>query len=305
MILVVGLSPAWQRTLRFERLTIGGVNRTSAVQETAAGKGVNVVRVVHTLGGQARLITVAGGSRGRLLTASLRAEGLAVDAVRVQSETRICQTLLHGDGVTELVEEAGPLTPAEVAEVRAVFRHRLQRARLVVLSGSVPRGCSGDFYALLAREAQQQAVPVLVDAQGEQLLRVLAARPALVKVNRTELLAAFGGRNLRRAMQQAVARGAGWVVITHGPRDVLAFEQASRRWWRCAAVRLQAVNPIGSGDALLAGLAHALVRGAAMQAAIELGVACGAANALTASAGVVRRADVERFRRRVRCRQVE
>jgi tagatose 6-phosphate kinase len=72
MILVVGLSPAWQRTLKFSGFRIGKVNRASGVNETASGKGVNVTRVARQLGADVRLLTVAGGHRGKLLTQSLK-----------------------------------------------------------------------------------------------------------------------------------------------------------------------------------------------------------------------------------------
>ena len=67
MILVVGLSPAWQRTLQFEKLIPGKVNRAKRVRETASGKGVNVARVASILGAKIRLLTVASGHRGELL----------------------------------------------------------------------------------------------------------------------------------------------------------------------------------------------------------------------------------------------
>ena len=64
MILVVGLSPAWQRTLAFEKIVSGRVNRATHVDEVASGKGVNVARVASILGVDVRLLTVAGGDRG-------------------------------------------------------------------------------------------------------------------------------------------------------------------------------------------------------------------------------------------------
>ena len=70
MILVVGLSPAWQRTLEYERFVVGKVNRAKQITEIASGKGVNVVRVAQQLGAKARLLTVAGGRRGALLKKS-------------------------------------------------------------------------------------------------------------------------------------------------------------------------------------------------------------------------------------------
>src|SRR5690349_10488235 len=96
MILVVGLSPAWQRTLVFEEIISGKVNRARQVGETASGKGVNVARVASILGGDVRLLTVAGGTRGRLLHAELKRQKLSGHVVPVKAETRICQTLLGG-----------------------------------------------------------------------------------------------------------------------------------------------------------------------------------------------------------------
>jgi len=95
MILVVGLSPAWQRTLVFEEIIPGKVNRATGLTETASGKGVNVARVASILGADVKLLTIAGGRRGQLLKAQLKRQGLNARVVSVNAETRICQTLLH------------------------------------------------------------------------------------------------------------------------------------------------------------------------------------------------------------------
>jgi len=50
VILYVGGTPAMQRTLRFPRLEVGGVNRASEVRVTASGKVVNAARVATVLG---------------------------------------------------------------------------------------------------------------------------------------------------------------------------------------------------------------------------------------------------------------
>ncbi len=276
MILVVGLSPAWQRTLEFDSLVPGKVNRAVRVSEMASGKGVNVARVARQLGAKVRLLTVAGGCRGRQLMAGLPS---AVVVVRVKAETRICQTLMAGGVITELVEEAGPLSRAEVASVMRHFDRQQARARLIVLSGSVPAGCGDDFYARLIRRAR---VPVLVDAHGRQLSHAMAARPLVVKVNRDEF---------------REGAGAEWVVISDGPRPVGV--RHGRERFTVTPPRVNAVNTIGCGDAMMAGMAVALARGEAMPAAVRFGVACGAANALTPQPGFVHAADVKRLFRKV------
>jgi tagatose 6-phosphate kinase len=277
MILVVGLSPAWQRTLWFASFAPGRVNRAVRVSEMASGKGVNVARVARQLGARVRLLTVAGGARGRRLAAGLPPSVV----VRVRAETRMCQTLIAGGGITELVEEAGALSRAEVAAVWRQFERLQARARWIVLSGSVPAGCGEDFYARLIRRAR---APVLVDAHGRPLVHAMRARPFLLKVNRDEFRAGAGA-------------GAEWAVISDGARPVEV--RHGRQRWTVTPPRVRAVNTIGSGDAMMAGLAVALARGAEMPEAVRFGVACGTANALTERPGFVNPADVKRFLRKV------
>jgi fructose-1-phosphate kinase PfkB-like protein len=63
--------------------------------------------------------------------------------------------------------------------------------------------------------------------------------------------------------------------------------------WR--SPRVTAKNPVGSGDAMMAGIAVGLWRGESMVEAIRLGIACGAANAMTVEPGFVRLTDVKRL----------
>lgn len=266
MILVVGLSPAWQRTLEFQKFIPGTVNRATRVTEIASGKGVNVARVARQLGARVRLLTVAGGVNGVRLVRSLG----PASVVRVRAATRMCQTILAGGTATELVEEPGRLSRDEVAKVMRRFDRELSRARLLVLSGCVPAGCGDGFYARLIRRAKRAGVPVLVDVQGAQLLRAAQAGPMLVKINRTELEAVPGLPRVE------------WLIVTDGARWVTC---RGAQTFRVRPPRVKAVNPVGSGDAMLAGMAVALSRGESMRDAVRLGVGCGAANALSAVPG--------------------
>ena len=195
MILVVGLSPSWQRILEYERFVVGKVNRAKQVTETASGKGINVVRVAQQLAAKARLLTVAGGYRGALLEKSLREQDIDARIVHVAAETRICQTIIaRGFTTTELVEEAGALTKNEVRDVLSRFEMEMREAKLVVLTGTIPPGCGNGFYARLIREARRHDIPVLVDTQRMHLIDAVRRKPLLVKINQDELAAASGAR---------------------------------------------------------------------------------------------------------------
>jgi tagatose 6-phosphate kinase len=283
MILIVSLSPAWQRTLEFDKIIPGKVNRAKRVSEMASGKGVNVARVAAILGAEVRLLTVAGGARGRLLRAQLQGQRFGACVMSVKAETRICQTLLCNGEATELVEEAGALHGSEVKEVLHAFAMEVRKAKLVVLTGTVPNGCGDGFYARLVEESRRRGMRVLVDAQKAQLQNALKQRPFLVKINRDELAAVTH------------LRGARWAVITDGAKAVRVTDGSSGRPSIVKPPRVKAKNPIGSGDAMLAGVAVGLLEGRPMVEAVRLGVACGAANAMTIEPGFVRLSDVKRL----------
>jgi tagatose 6-phosphate kinase len=247
-----------------------------------------------------KLLTVAGGQRGQLLKAQLKRQELNTHVVPVKAETRICQTLLSGDATTELVEEAGPLTSVEIREVLRVFTLNVRKADLIVLTGTVPKGCGDDFYAHLINESTRHGVRVLVDAQKLQLRNALKRRPFLVRINRDELGAATaiktaGRKSVLPALGKLMRRGAHWAVISDGTKRVYVSATPGTSVSTFTPPRVQARNPIGSGDAMMAGIAVELARGQPILEAVRFGVACGAANATTAEPGFVRMKDVRRL----------
>lgn len=314
MILCVGGTPAMQRTLLFSRLKVGEVNRAREVRVTASGKAVNAARVVTILGGRALLATFLGGDAGRFVAQQLKAEGVSQEVVWVEGDTptRVCVTLLPDGGpATELVEEALPVSDSDLAALEKVVKRRLDEARAVCLTGSLPPGVSDDAYARLAMAARKAGVPVLVDGQGASLLASLAARPFIVKPNLEEASSALGletGGDPRTTALTAVdallKSGASWALVSVGASGSVLGDVNGGRW-QVTSPRVDARNPIGSGDALAAGLLLAVSHGASVPDAAAFGTACAAANALTTTAGVVDPATVVALRPQVRLISLE
>ncbi len=300
MILAAGLSPAWQQTLLFDSLRVGEVNRAREAHWTASGKVVNAGRALHILGRarrgpSARTLAVLGGLSGEAAERSLAGDGVDLVLVRTATRTRTCTTVIaRGQGtITELVENAGPVAPAELDEFRARFRELARGAEAVVVTGSLPAGAGAGYYRSLL---EGMAAPVVLDARGPELLEALALRPFLVKPNREELGMTLGGplqdeAALRAAMEEISRRGARWVLVSQGRDAALAFGEG--KFHRFRPPRVETLNPIGSGDCLAAGVAHAVVKGSTALDAIRLGMACGAENARTLLPGTMEPAGVE------------
>ena len=302
-ILVAGLTPTVQRTMRFDRFAMGGVNRAKETRVTASGKGVNVARIATLLGEKAKVVQILGGDSGRFVARELDRQEIPHATVWADDDapTRVCTTLLVTDGpTTELVEEAAAVSPHDVALLLAQFKTDLMEAKILCCSGSLPPEVAPDFYARIIREAKAMGIPAIIDTQKEPLRIALGERPFLVKPNREEAamtlrlqLSGVPEADARAAITALTNAGAQWALISMGAQGSLLGDGESL--YRIVSPQIAAVNPIGSGDSLAAGIAVSYVRGHSVPEATVFGTACAAANALSPTSGELRPEDVDRL----------
>ena len=86
-------------------------------------------------------------------------------------------------------------------------------------------------------------------------------------------------------------RGARCTIITDGPGAVQA--KLDGRHYRALPPTIAAVNPIGSGDCLMAGITDAWLSRLDPEPTLRHGIACAVANALVWDAGAVDRGAVQ------------
>lgn len=125
--------------------------------------------------------------------------------------------------------------------------------------------------------------PVILDIRGQDLHDCLPLKPFLVKPNRDELGWTVGRKlstesEILLAMHELRDRGTQWVVISQGADSLLASGPDGD--FRILPPRVDAVNPIGCGDSLAAGIAVGVTEGLNVIDAIRLGVAAAVENAL-------------------------
>lgn len=308
-ILCIGTTPAVQRVMIFPRLMLDAVNRATATLDGAAGKSVNVAKVLKVLGEQPIATGFLGGDRGEFLRAALAGEGIESDFVTVTTRTRQCLTVIDeaAGTQTELVEESRPVEPADFDKLNAAIRRHVPECQAMVLSGTIVTGGPVNLYFDCTQLAERVGALSVVDAHGAALIEALKAKPGLVKPNRSEL-AATVGRELKddaeamKAMRELCERGAQRVAVTAGKEPSLAFD--GKNFWRLVTPQIRAMNPIGSGDAFTAGLVSRLVHGDDLGEACRWGAAAGAANALTMMTGEVNLEDMEQLARQVEIRKI-
>lgn len=276
MIVAAGLTPAWQRIMVFDRLALGEVNRAARIVECISGKVTNTAIAARSLGGDVTAVLPIGPNVWQEVTRETAELNLACEFVLTAAPTRTCVTVIDraSGQVTELVEDAAPLAPSELAAFAERLRRCCAKAELLVFSGSLPRGTPAETYRDLLSECP---IPIIADFRGPGLMAVLPLRPLLVKPNRSELEATLArsfrdDQDLIAGMQELCRRGAVWTVVSQGSAAVWLASQ--REVYRFDPPSPDAVeNPIGCGDALAGALAWALHNGVSVPEAVRLGVA--------------------------------
>jgi len=281
MIVAAGLTPALQQILKFERLAPGQVNRASEAHLCASGKVLNVGLALHRLGGPSLTLAVIGGSTGKSIDEEFDALGVEHRWIWTGTRTRMCTTILDREAsvTTELVENAGPVTSEELKEFTRCYTEILPRARMVVLSGSLPAGVPKTYYRDLVSAAR---VPVVLDASGKELLEALPMKPFCIKPNREEFGRTLGrplhtSSELASAIKEVHEMGAKHVLVSNGAEALWA--SGPDGLFEFSPAKVRTVNPIGSGDCLAAGFAWGVSNGMSVHDAVCLGMAAAAENA--------------------------
>jgi tagatose 6-phosphate kinase len=289
VIVTVTPNPAWDVTYHLERMIRHGANRPASVAGRAGGKGVNVARVLRSLGVAVTAVAPLGGATGERIRADLAAADIALTAVPVAGETRCTTTIVETDsgGATSLNELGPARTAREWALVVAATAELLPDASVLVLSGSLPPGVSVSGYAELVTLARAARVPVLLDASGPALSAGVAAGPDVVKPNADELLAVTGEADPLRAVARLArtARAGTAVIASFGPEGMVAGTDEG--WWRATPPASVRGNATGAGDAAVAALARGLAEGGPWPDRLRDAVALSAAAVAAPMAGDV------------------
>lgn len=303
-ILTVTANPAIDRYLTIPNLTPGAIHRAPDVLRLPGGKGLNVARTVRRLAGRVEACILAGGHSGRWVVGQLERAGIVTGVAWAGHETR-ANTVIYdplSGLLTEAYEVGEPVDAAAWARFERLFERMVAGKSLVTFSGSLPPGAPDDGYARLIAAAHRHGARVLLDTAGEALAAALDARPALVKVNQAEASGLLGrpveAGDVWAATAALLELGAEVGIVTLGAAGLAAARRDGARW-RVAAPPVDAPVAVGSGDALLGGLATALWRGLPLVGALRYGAAAGAANAATLGGGLVERAAVDALAPRV------
>jgi 1-phosphofructokinase/tagatose 6-phosphate kinase len=300
MIITVTLNTAIDKTLSVPNFRLGRRHRTVEQTTMPGGKGVNVARVLKTLGAPVIATGFTGGPTGTRIVDQLTQLSVLSDFVRIREESRTNTAVIDPTtGEQTEINERGPKVSEQEIELFVdKLLYLAKGASLCVFAGSLPREVDVDIYARLIRELKRIGVTTVVDTDGDPLRRAVRADPDVVSPNVLEAEELVGhefndDEDRLIAVREMVGLGAREAVMTM-PDGCFAQMHPKEPNGEPCLYRVRVVPgvvepraTVGSGDAFLAGYVAARYAGKSTEACLSFGVACGAESTQHLGAGLV------------------
>ena len=300
MIATVTLNPCLDRTITVHQLMVDETNRWTGTNLYAGGKGIDVSRAIHEMGGRTTAYGFVGGPDGRILEILLDEEGVPFSFTPIEQETRTNFIVTETSTSQQTrIDAPGPrISKKELERFTAKLRRIYPSPDLMVIGGSVPPGIPVNIYYDLVMEAKGYGVRTIVDSEGQWLEEGIRAKPYLIKPNVREAEELL---KVELSTEEAIINGAlelvetgiEVVVISRGKEGIIATTK--ERIIKAVPPPVKVRSTVGAGDCTIAGLALKLAYGEPLVEACQLAVAMGSAAVLTPGTELCHKADVEKL----------
>jgi 1-phosphofructokinase family hexose kinase len=297
MIYTVTLNPALDRFMVVEQLLTEDTTRILSETPYAAGKGIDVSRVIRELGGQSVALGLVGGYDGLKLEGLLINAGVIADFTRISGETRTNIILREQtEGRQYVISASGPEVNA--TEIGLFYQkiNQIQHMDYMTLSGSLPRGVTPNLYSQLILAGKKKNAFIVLDTDGKSLRESIEYQPTCIKPNTYEL-SRLAERELQTESEiiafceKIHQKGVPYILVSRGKKGLLLSSVEQKI--TAIAPPVEADSTVGAGDSVVGGFVLAHSRGKDLADCLRLACAAGTATAQTPGTELCHRSDVE------------
>lgn len=261
MIVTVTMNPAIDKTVDIDALERGGLNRIHHVELDAGGKGINVSKTIHALGGESVATGFIAGSTGKIIRSVMDEWKIENDFIEVSGETRTNTKVFEKSGELTELNEPGPVVGEK--DVQALLNKLEGYAgpgTLFVLAGSIPKGVDKDIYRRIIELAHRKGAKALLDADGELFTNALEAGPDIIKPNKVELEQyadmdyIASEQELLAVAEKLMEKGISTIAVSMGKSGAIFLQEGHKV--KCPGLKVKAHSTVGAGDAMVAALSY-------------------------------------------------
>ncbi|MEB6209886.1 tagatose-6-phosphate kinase [Staphylococcus pasteuri] len=265
MILTLTLNPSVDISYVIEDFQLDTVNRVSNIDKTAGGKGLNVTRVLNQLNESVIASGLIGGQLGEFIEQQLEDSHIKHSFFKIKDVTRNCIAILHQGKQTEILEKGPTISKKEGQNFLEHVDELIRQTKVVVISGSLPKGLNNNYYLKIIEKCHDEQVPLILDSSGETLVSSLKGlhKPTVIKPNIDELYQLLDRPvdesidGLKQAVNDSLFKDIEWVIVSLGAKGM--FAKHHNQYYKVSIPSIKVLNPVGSGDSTVAGIASALL----------------------------------------------
>jgi len=270
-----------------------------------SGKGLNVARVVRTLGEEVAVAGLIPKNDMRRFELFIEDQGITPLLYEMPGSARVNITLIDGQAppcVTHINSAAARL-PVSVQEEFLQFLawHAENGGRwcfsgsLPEFSGALPEGFGNDAYLRIINACKDKGANCLLDTRGKAFKVGVGAAPQAVKPNLEELGEFFGQeimgvQHIALCAKRFLDLGVQYVFISLGSDGLIAVH--GNECLLCSPPDVKVVDTVGCGDALVAGIMVAQEREFSFADTCRMAVACGSSKSMHEGPGIITRDEV-------------
>lgn len=295
-VATITLNPAYDLVGYCSQIERGEVNRIDTAGWHAAGKGINVAKVLKDLAIDVTVGGLLGKDNQSGFQQLFSEQGIANRFQIVDGRTRINVKLTEQNGdVTDLNFSGFKVSKADWQRFTKDSLRWLGQFDMVCVSGSLPAGVNDDDFTEWMCQLRSQCPCIIFDSSGDALVAGLKASPWLVKPNRRELEAWAGHHlpSLTEVVKAAHAlrdQGIAHVVVSLGAEGALWVNASGA--WLAKPPRIEVVSTVGAGDSMVSGLIYGLMMRESSEYTLRLATAVSALAVSQSNVGISDRAQL-------------
>lgn len=310
MILTVTLNAAIDKRYVVDGFLEGEVNRVAKCSYTPGGKGLNVSKPAVIAGGEVVATGFVGGHAGQYIEDALKPLGITSAFYHLDGESRSCINIWDGkkEIQTEFLEPGFEVKEEEFQGFLQLFQTLIEKADVVAISGSVPKGLDGTAYQKMVKMVKDAGKKVILDTSGNLLKMGIEACPTMIKPNLDEIRMLTGKscdslEDMVEAAKKIHSQGVEIVAVSLGAEG--SFVVSESGVYRARVPKLHAVNTVGCGDSMIAGFALGLSENLPIDEILKKASGISAASALREETGYFRMEDMEKLLPEIEITRIE
>lgn len=307
-IAAITFNPSYDLVGTIETLKNGSVNQVETIGWHAAGKAINVAKVLSDLDLDVTLGGFLGQDNIEGFTSLFQQQSITNRCYAVKGRTRINVKLTESSKqVTDLNFTGFSVTESDWQAFCESSLAWLKEMDLICISGSLAKGIPLAAFSAWMQQVRSFCPRLVFDSSGAALQAGLKLNPWLIKPNQEELSQWAGKPLTCRDEIQAAAislqqQGIEHVVVSLGSEGALWV--TARGCWFAQPLSCNLLSTVGAGDSMVAGLIYALVKGYCIEEAMSFATAVAAQAIEQSGVGITNRIALETLQAKVKIQSV-